>query len=52
MSPKDIFSIFIHEKQASMSISEVTENPALLHLQLHFKSQQKTRSPAFLGLGY
>lgn len=30
--PEDIFSIFIHEEQSSTSISEVTENLALLHL--------------------
>lgn len=52
MSLKDIFGISIHEKKASTSISEVTENLALLHLQLHFKSRQETGPSAFLGLGF
>lgn len=50
MSLKDDCGTFIREKQTSPSISEVTANVALLHLRLHFKSQQKMRSSAFIGL--
>lgn len=40
MSLKETSGIFIHEKQTS-SISEVTENLALLYLPLHFESLQR-----------
>lgn len=44
---KGVLSRVTHEEKASTSISAVTGHLALLYLQLHFKSQQKTSSLPF-----